>query len=66
MHSIQIAGKKIALERRKRIYEELKLGSDNDVTKIILKQIHKSNTSYEFYYKLEFYQIENLNRIQCI
>ena len=37
MHSIQIAGKKIALERRKRIYEELKLGSDNYVTKIILK-----------------------------
>ena len=37
MHSIQIAEKKFALERRKRIYEELKIGSDNDVTKIILK-----------------------------
>ena len=81
MHSIHKLQKNFALKRKKRISKELKLGSDNDTTKskILLRQIHKSNASFDFVNKkkkkkkkasfgicseLDFYLVDKFSQIQ--
>ena len=66
MHSIHKLQKNFALKRKKTISKELKLGSDNDATKskILLRQIYKSNASFEICSELDFYLVDKFSQIQ--